>query len=138
MEVGDVLQGQGRNYQRLGKLPEAERSLRRSLAIRQARFGPTSSPSARTRMLLGKVLTDAKRYPEADELLRIADENFRKNEGVADQKTQDAIQARIALYKAWGKTDKAKELEAALAPAKAGGRETWRDRRDTSSRGSTS
>ena len=70
-------------------------------------------------MLIGRVLTDTKdpkRYPEADELLQLADASYRKNQGVADPGTQQTIQARVDLYKAWGKPEKAKALEAELTP----------------------
>ncbi len=115
-DVSEVLLGQGRNYHRLGKLAEAEASLRRSLKIRLAAFGEDSSQVARVRMLIGRVLIDAKRYPEADQLLQLADASGRKSGGVANPATQQAIQARVDLYKAWGKPEKAKELEAELTP----------------------
>ena len=102
-DTGEVLLGQGRNYHRLGKLAEAERDLRRSLAIRVASFAPDSTPIARCRLYLGRVLTDTKdpkRYPEADELLQQADASYRKADGVAAPTTQGAIQARVDLYKA--------------------------------------
>ena len=120
-DVSEVLLGQGRNYHRLGKLDQAEDYLRRSLKIRLAAFGEGSTPVARCRMLIGRVLTDTKnprRYPEADELLQLADASYRKNEGVAAPTTQQAIQARVDLYKAWGKPEKATELSAELTPKK--------------------
>ncbi len=118
-DVSEVLLGQGRNFHRLGRLADAETYLRRSLKIRLAAFGPDSSQVARVHLLIGRVLTDLKdpkRYPEADELLQLADATYRKNDGVADPATQQAIQARVDLYKAWGKPEKAKELEAELMP----------------------
>ena len=118
-DVSEVLLGQGRNYHRLGKLAEAEDSLRRSLKIRLAAFGEDSSQVARVRMLIGRVLIDTKdpkRYPEADQLLQLADTSGRKSGGVANPATQQAIQARVDLYKAWGKPEKAKPLEGELTP----------------------
>ena len=116
-DVSEVLLGQGRNFHRLGKLADAETYLRRSLKIRLAAFGEDSSQVARVRYLIGKVLIDTrdpKRYSEADQLLQLADTTYRKSDGVANPATQQTIQARVDLYKAWGKPEKAKELEAAL------------------------
>ena len=116
-DVSEVLLGQGRNFHRLGQLADAETYLRRSLKIRLAAFGEDSSQVARVRYLIGKVLIDTKdpkRYPEADQLLQLADTTYRKSDGVANPATQQTIQARVDLYKAWGKPEKAKELEAAL------------------------
>ena len=96
---------------------QAETHLRRSLKIRLAAFGEDSSQVARVRFLIGKVLIDTKdpkRYPEADQLLQLADASSRKSGGVANPATQQAIQARVDLYKAWGKPEKAKPLEAEL------------------------
>jgi hypothetical protein len=95
--------------------------LRRSLAIRVASFGPDSTQVARARLYLARVLTDTKdpkRYPEADELLQQADATYRKADGVAAPTTQGAIQSRVDLYKAWGKAEKAKGLEAELVAKK--------------------
>ena len=109
-DVSEVLLGQGRNYHRLGKLDRSRGLLRRSLKIRLAAFGEDSSQVARVRMLIGRVLIDTKtrRYPEADQLLQLADASGRKSGGVANPATQQAIQARVDLYKAWGKPEKAK------------------------------
>ena len=115
-DISEVLLGQGRNYHRLGKLAEAETYLRRSLKIRLASFGEDSSQVARVRLLIGRVLIDTKdpkRYPEADQLLQLADATYRKADGVA-ARNPAAIQARVDLYKAWGKPEKAKPLEAEL------------------------
>ena len=117
-DVAQVLKSQGRNLHRLGKLDEAERALRRALKIELAAFPAGSTPVARTRLFLGLFLTDRKGYPEADEMLRLADEAYRKNEGVANAATQDTIRARVDLYRNWGKPEKARELEASLEPAK--------------------
>jgi eukaryotic-like serine/threonine-protein kinase len=120
-DVGEVLLGQGRNFHRLGRLAEAERDLRRSLAIRVASFGADSTQVARAHLYLGRVVTDTKdpkRYPEADDLLEAADASYRKADGVAAPTTQSAIQARVDLYKAWGKPEKASALEAELVAKK--------------------
>jgi serine/threonine protein kinase len=113
-DVASVLTSEGGALMRLGRLDQAESTVRLSLKIRLAKFPEVSIPVALSRLRLGQVLTAEKRYPEADKELRVAaenlaaanaDETFRKN----------AIKARIALYDAWGKKAEARAQEALLA-----------------------
>ncbi len=99
---------------RVGRLEEAETMARRALAIRTAKFDAASAPVASNRLRLGQVLTARKKYPEADELLRQAAEVFARS-GPSTRNAQDAIKARVDLYRAWGKPAEAKAQEALLA-----------------------
>ena len=113
-DVAAVLTNEGGALMRLGRLDEAEAAVRLSLEIRLAKFPETSIPVALSRLRLGQVLTAEKRYPEADNELRIAAENLAA--GNADEMhRQRAIKARIALYDAWGKKAEARAQEALLA-----------------------
>jgi eukaryotic-like serine/threonine-protein kinase len=103
---------------RTGRADEAEPIARRALSIRTAKFGESSSQVAGARLRLGQALTARKKYAEADELLRQAAEAFVKSDP-SSPTAQAAIQARIDLYKAWGKSAEAKAQETLLASASA-------------------
>ncbi len=103
---------------RVGRLEEAETMARRALAIRTAKFDASSAPVASNRLRLGQVLTARKKYAEADELLRQAAEVFART-GPSAKNAQDAIKARMDLYRAWGKPAQAKAQEALLAESAA-------------------
>ncbi|HEY2798123.1 MAG TPA: tetratricopeptide repeat protein [Thermoanaerobaculia bacterium] len=114
LDLSEALTGQGLNFQRLGRFTEAEGPLRHALAIRVASLPADSQDTARTRLFLGGVLAKQKKYAEAEELLRLSEEAFRKKEGPAGSNTQKAIQAQVDLYRSWGKAEKAAALAANL------------------------
>jgi tetratricopeptide (TPR) repeat protein len=112
-DVASVMTSEAGALLHLGRLDEAEATARRALAIRMAKFPPTSIPVALSRTRLGQILTAKKRYSEADHELRAAEENLAA--AGAASFLQNAIKARIALYDAWGKKSEARALEALLA-----------------------
>jgi eukaryotic-like serine/threonine-protein kinase len=102
-----------RMYQ--GDLAGAEEMYREVIESSRRLFGEDSPFVAAGRLSLGQVLSARKKYREADELLRLAAESYRKSKGISDASTQKAIQARIDLYRSWGKKEEARALEALLA-----------------------
>ena len=114
-DVASVLVGKAGALMRLGRLDEAEPAVRRGLEIRLAKFPDTSIPVSLSRLRLGQILTAKKRYPEADELLRQAADNFTAAGDAAATFRLNAIKARVELYKAWGKPAEARSQEALLA-----------------------
>lgn len=114
-ELAGVLVGQSESLRRLGKLEDEERAVRHGLKIRLTSFPSDSPQVAAARLRLGQILSARKEYREADELLRLAAESYRKNKGISDAHTQKAIRARIDLYRSWGRTEEARAQEALLA-----------------------
>jgi serine/threonine protein kinase/Tfp pilus assembly protein PilF len=106
-------------YVRTGRLDEAETIAHRALRIREAKFETGSVPVAGARLRLGQALLARKKYAEADGFLRPATEVLLAKAGPSNPNTQAAIQARIELYRAWGKPAEAKAQEALLAEAAA-------------------
>jgi hypothetical protein len=109
---------------RVGRLDEAEALARRALVVRSAKFDAESVPVAGARFRVGQVLLAKKRYADADSFLRPAAEVLAAKAGLANPNARGAIQARIDLYKAWGKPAEAKAQEALLAGASAPGETT--------------
>jgi hypothetical protein len=80
-----------------------------------AKFPDTSVPVSLARLRLGQVLTAKKRYPQADELLRLAATNLTAAGAAATAFTRNVIKARVDLYTAWGKPAEASAQKALLA-----------------------
>jgi serine/threonine protein kinase len=118
-DVASVLIAKANSLLRVGRLEEAESLARRGLKIRVAKFDAKSPPVAGARYRLGKILTARKKFAEADELLRHAAETFTAIGGASDPNTQNVVQARVDLYRAWGKPAELAAQEALLSPASA-------------------
>ena len=94
------------------KWAEAEPLLRGSLAIREP-IQPDDWTTFNTRSMLGGSLLGQDRYAEAEPLILSGYEGLKARETKipAQHKLRltEAIERVIALYKAWGKKDKADE-----------------------------
>ncbi|HMB91722.1 MAG TPA: tetratricopeptide repeat protein, partial [Rhodothermales bacterium] len=71
--------------------------------------------TARTRLRLGRCLTDQHRYAEAEPLMIDAFEVFKTVYGIDNAETQRSLEQVITLYEAWGHPEKAIPYQNQLA-----------------------
>ncbi|MEO6004882.1 MAG: serine/threonine-protein kinase [Opitutus sp.] len=110
----------GITLNRIGEFTEAERVLRASLREYELDgFPPLSArnrPRGRAESALGQALVGQRRFAEAEPLLVHALQDLRSTRdilgGDAAGVLQEAQEAVVALYDAWGKPDKAAEWRA--------------------------
>jgi eukaryotic-like serine/threonine-protein kinase len=97
---------------------EAERALRRGLAIREAKQ-PDLWPTFNVKSLLGAALLFQGKFAQAEPLVLAGYEGLKTRESALSGKTKprlaEAAARIIQLYEAWGKKDKAESWRARLA-----------------------
>jgi serine/threonine-protein kinase len=100
-----------------GRAADGEASLRDSLAVRRRSLPAGHWLVASSRSLLGEHLVrHARRYPEAEPLLRDGYEGLRAALGPQDERTRAALTRLVALYEAWGRPSAAAPYKKLLAP----------------------
>ncbi len=87
------------------RLDEAEPLLRQALALRLEAFGAADDRTAQTQTTLGICLTALGAYEEAESLLRESYTFFQTRQQA--KPLEQARQALVALYTAWGKPEQA-------------------------------
>ena len=93
-----------------GRWAESVTLTRRSLALALETVGPEHATTATSHWRLGRMLTDEKKYDEAEpHLLRARDIRARVI-GADARPTQEATADLVKLYEAWGKPEKAKAV----------------------------
>lgn len=79
-------------------------------------YGEDYVLTLRAELLLGRMLTAAGRFEEAETLLASALATLESQRGREDRFTRQAIQSLIQLYEAWGKPDRAAAIAADTLP----------------------
>ena len=100
-----------------GKTEEAEPLLREVLATVTARLGSDHRVTSLARSTLGRCLTIAGRYAEAEPLLQEAYDFYARN-GDPEPDTNQTLERIIALYEAWGRPEQAASFRSKLAALK--------------------
>lgn len=107
--VAATLQQSGRVAMAAGDLAAAERDLRESLTLRTKALPAGHWLLATGASLLGESLTRARRFGEAEDLLRSSYDALVKAFGNADERTRLAASRLVALYEASGRPERAAE-----------------------------
>jgi tetratricopeptide (TPR) repeat protein len=118
--VAATLQVEGLSLMDLGRAREAEPPLRESLELRRKTLPPGHWLVAAAESSLGACVGARGRYGEAEGLLLRGYEGLRASRGDAHTLTVDARRRLVTLYKAWGKSDKAREYEAPVGQSAPG------------------
>jgi serine/threonine-protein kinase len=92
---------------RRGDPSAAEATLTRALEIRRTEFDATDWRIAEVELALGRCLNDLERFEDAEPLLTNAFDTMRDRYGADDDATRDAVEAVVALYRAWGRPEMA-------------------------------
>lgn len=98
-----------------GRATEAEPLLRRALEIRRRQLVANHWLTARTAAALGDCLVAQERFDEAEPLLRDSFETLRTQRGLADKRSEEALDSLIRLYERWKRPESA-ETYRALRP----------------------
>jgi tetratricopeptide (TPR) repeat protein len=117
----EALQDQGGDLLRRGRYADSEPTLRECLAIRR-RTKPEAWTTYYAQSLLGGALTGQARYAEAEPVLEQAYAGLKARVGqipplLARHRVAEAGKGVVALYEAWGKTEKAAAWKARLGLA---------------------
>ena len=86
-----------------GRLERAEVFLREAYAMAQRLYPSDDRSAAETAISLGRCLTQAKRFEEAERLMLDGDRRLVAWGGAAHPRRQEGVQQIAALYRAWGK-----------------------------------
>ena len=116
--VGRTLANMGSVYKEAGKLPEAERAYRDSLAVLVPKLGEQNLDVASVRMSLADTLRRLGQLDAAEPLMRAGLEARVKLLGETHAATQRALKALAELATARGKPAEAADYTARLTPAK--------------------
>jgi serine/threonine protein kinase/tetratricopeptide (TPR) repeat protein len=105
--VARALTGLARNELAGGQVAAAEQHLRRALTIRQQIHPPGHWRIAEANAALGQSLLRARRFPEAETLLRQGYEGLSASKEAGPDETRAALNNLIQLYESWGRRDDA-------------------------------
>jgi tetratricopeptide (TPR) repeat protein len=114
--VGYPLREIGRSYLWWRRPAEAEPYLRECVEIRRATLAPESPETAKAEVTLGQCLTDLRRYPEAEALLRPAYARLAGNLPANDRRVEEARKMLDALYRRWGRPDPGTKVASVSGP----------------------
>ena len=101
------------SYWKLGRLAESEKTYIELIAIQKEQNG-TDFRYYYTQSLLGEVLTDMKKYPDAEPVLLEGYKGMEKTVPKNDlgrSQLRFAIERLVDLYGKWGKPDKVKSWQ---------------------------
>ncbi len=102
-----------------GTQEEGTRMMRDALEIRQRLLPPTHWRIGYTEALLGRCLAVQRSFTEAEPLLLRGYELLRAQRGDGREETRQTAGSLVALYKAWGKPDRAALYETQARPLNA-------------------
>jgi serine/threonine-protein kinase len=108
--------GLGVTLLRAGRFVEAETLLRETLDIRK-KIAPAQWLTLNNESLLGECLSEQKKYPEAEPLLKASYEGLKTLLGAKQQKTIEALERLIKLYKKLNKPELVAQYSAQLPKA---------------------
>lgn len=94
--------------------PEAELLLREAFAIQQATLDPGDWKIALTRTMLGACLTARREFTAAESLLSAGSEVLMASPAAPAAEKRKALERRIGLYDAWGRSEQAAAARAEL------------------------
>ena len=109
--------GLGLNALGRGDVAGAEPQLRRALALRVKLHPAGHWRIAEASAALGQCLLRARRFEEAETLLRQGYDGLRANRDAAPQETRTALNNLVALYESWGRPVDAARYRAQNAEA---------------------